>query len=163
MMRRRSVVALAGISLFAGYYIGAVANGGTPDTRVVTVHTPAKTIVHTKHDTEYVTRPLPDSCETVIDMLHETVKAHSKVGKVAGDILLNVGEISPAVAGDPQRVTEILSTIYTDKIALDDHLTTALQMETMMESALNRCDADIEASNNGDDVAPLDGEPGVSP
>lgn len=162
-MRAKPVVALAGISLFAGYYIGAVSHDHVPDTRVVTVHTPGKVVTHTEHETKIVTKPLPDSCETVVDMLDTLVAAGAKLDGDSGDLLRQVEQIGPTALMSPQDVANIYSKIAKLKQAMDDDLSYSLDVQNGLPEKVSTCRDDVEASNEGADVAPLDGASGYHP
>lgn len=161
-MRGKHAAALAGFSVFAGYYIGAISHDHIPETRVVTVEKP---VVHIKHEKEtvYETRPLPDSCETAIDMVQIVTDAGGDVGRRAAEMVEAIATVNPTIMQDPMKVNEVYGSLNTSKIKLDDALTIQLQKNTSLDFKLDACIADIEASNNGDDVAPLDGVAGATP
>lgn len=155
-------IGLAGMSFLVGMSVYSCAATDIPDARVAVVEKPVvKT--HVVHETEYVTVPLPDSCETFVDMVQLVTDAASDVNRSGTAITVKAQEITPAIMQDPRAVNEFNIFFVDAKNDLDDALIVALENNERLAYRLQVCKDDIQLSNDGEHVDPLDGQSGVTP
>lgn len=134
-----------------------------PEQSVHVVHTPEKVVTHVETKTVYETKPLPDTCETVVDNLNAYLQRAVVVQRNGARIQQKMEGVTVAIMEDPNAVNDYLRYLQKTNGLLEGATFDLLNINSQMEIQMSKCNSDISKSNDGEDVPSADGLSGAIP
>lgn len=141
-MNPKALLILVAVCLTTGVAIGRCGEP-PPDIQTRTVKVPDTKVI-TKEVETVVVKPIPDSCEMIVDMIDKIVNSTGRVAATGSEIKRNMFGVTVDQLRDLRTLSEIQNDLNRQVKNLDDHLIEALELNERMSGRLQVCYDDME-------------------